>query len=70
MSAHNKKEERKKLVVRIVCIALAVLMVVPIVVASLLSGVDLYWGRRNISSHTAKRSEGTVGTKCISETPE
>ena len=30
----------------------------------------LYWGRRNISSHTAKRSEGTVGTKCISETPE
>lgn len=42
MSAHNKKEERKKLVVRIVCIALAVLMVVPIVVASLLSGVGYY----------------------------
>lgn len=38
MSNHSKKEEQKKLIVRIVCIALAVLMVVPIVVASLIGG--------------------------------
>lgn len=38
MSGHNKKEEQKKLAVRVVCIALAVLMVVPIVVASIMGG--------------------------------
>ena len=42
MSTKNKKEENKKLIVRIVCIALAVLMVVPIVVGTLLSGIGYY----------------------------
>ena len=39
MTNHSKKEEQKKLIVRIVCIALAALMIVPVLVSSVVSAL-------------------------------